>query len=367
MWADLLLIMFLLCTLCQLLIWSGLFSRLVRHQLTTPVEEPDRGLSLVLCARDEEKKITQNLPHLLNQEHHSLEIVVVNDRSRDTTAQVLLEFKKISRNIVVVEGPAGSHTGKKKALAKGILSATHEAIILTDADCYPACPHWARLMQSHLRGNIKIGLAYGAYERRKGFLNRLIRYETVYTAVQYFSFALAGCPYMGVGRNLIYQRTLFEQAGGFDSHEQLASGDDDLFINQVASSDNTCIILEPDTFTYSSPKSSWRGYYQQKSRHVSTGTSYRWQHQLGLGLIAMSYLGHYACLMAALIIGQYVWIILSLYLVRIGVVWHYQRSILRRLREEDLILWLPLLDFSLSLFHFLLLPALIIPKRTSWK
>jgi hypothetical protein len=65
-------------------------------------------------------------------------------------------------------------------------------------------------------------------------LNRFIRFETVYSAVQYLSFALNGSPYMGVGRNLIYHKSLFAEANGFKSHEKIASGDDDLFINQVA-------------------------------------------------------------------------------------------------------------------------------------
>lgn len=59
---------------------------------------------------------------------------------------------------------------------------------------------------------------------------------------------------MGVGRNLIYRKSLFEKTGGFQKHAHLASGDDDLFINAVAHKSNTALILEPTAFVFSKAK-----------------------------------------------------------------------------------------------------------------
>ncbi|MDZ7774386.1 MAG: hypothetical protein U5L09_01610 [Bacteroidales bacterium] len=75
--------------------------------------------------------------------------------------------------------------------------------------------------------NTEIVIGYGAYEKRKGLLNTLIRYETLKTAMQYFSYALMGMPYMGTGRNLSYKKSLFYRMKGFVSHYNVASGDDD--------------------------------------------------------------------------------------------------------------------------------------------
>ena len=61
-------------------------------------------------------------------------------------------------------------------------------------------------MQDGYRPGIEVVLGYGAYKKYPGFLNKLIRFETFHTALQYFSYALAGKPYMGVGRNLSYRK-----------------------------------------------------------------------------------------------------------------------------------------------------------------
>ena len=82
-------------------------------------------------------------------------------------------------------------------------------------------------------------LGYGAYEHQKGFLNKIIRFETFIAALQYLSYALNKMAYMGVGRNLAYQKDLFYAFKGFQDHYKVISGDDDLFVNQAANKNNT--------------------------------------------------------------------------------------------------------------------------------
>jgi hypothetical protein len=94
-------------------------------------------------------------------------------------------------------------------------------------------------MQNTYDESTEIVLGYGAYHKKKGFLNKLIRWETFHTALQYFSYALAGRPYMGVGRNLSYKKTVFFRHKGFSAHNHVASGDDDLFISTAATNINT--------------------------------------------------------------------------------------------------------------------------------
>jgi hypothetical protein len=80
----------------------------------------------------------------------------------------------------------------------------------------------------------EIVIGYGAYNKRPGLLNKIIRFETFHSALQYLSFALAGTPYMGVGRNLSYKKDVFLRNKGFSSINHIPGGDDDLFINKVA-------------------------------------------------------------------------------------------------------------------------------------
>jgi hypothetical protein len=165
--------------------------------------------------------------------------------------------------------------GKKLALTIGLKSAKYEQVLLTDADCYPADPAWIEKMVSHLTGKKKIVLGYGKYERRGGLLNLLIRYETVFTAIQYLSFAIKGQPYMGVGRNLAYKKALFFDNKGFASHYHLRSGDDDLFVNETATQENTAVELSKESFTVSQPETSLGEWFKQKKRHLSVGSHYK--------------------------------------------------------------------------------------------
>src|SRR5690606_29715318 len=128
---------------------------------------------------------------------------------------------------------------------------------------------WLKKMVAKMKGDAQLVLGFAPYTEAPGFLNKFIRYEAVYTAMQYLSFALAGIPYMGVGRNMAYRKQLFHQAKELEKHRHLASGDDDLFVNEVATKKNTAIQLDPETFVYSTPKLTWRGYKRQKTRHLS--------------------------------------------------------------------------------------------------
>lgn len=369
---HLILILYLGATLVQLAYWLGVFSRLAFYRQPPPKEavEPPPPVSVIICARNEAANLKKNLPHFLNQNYRSFEIIVVNDHSDDDTQKVLLEFQAKYPKLQAINLTDGKkiQPGKKKALSTGIKSAKFNLLLLSDADCRPASPFWLHEMQSLLEGDIEIGLGYGPYQRERNFLNLFIRFETTYTATQYFSLALIGLPYMGVGRNLIYVKSIFFRTGGFQKHLHLASGDDDLFINQAANFKNTAININPDAFVYSEPKRAWRGYYYQKSRHLTTGSSYKAIHQWLLGSLAFSHFLHYAAAFVLLFSASMFDLILLIYLVRIGVVSLVFGRILKKLQESDLIKWIPALDFLFVLYYLVFAPALLIGSKVKqWK
>ena len=212
--SQLVFIGFVIATAIQLFIWLYYFRQLaVFVKKEIPVNPNEKGqppVSIIICARNEEDNLKKNLPRILNQNYRSFEVIVVDDKSTDQTRNILDKINTSFRNLRVLHlahKPAGS--GKKPALAEGIKAAKHEILLFTDADCCPATDEWLNEMQRDIRGPIEIGLGYGPYKKRPGFLNTFIRYETFFTLLQYGSFALAGHPYMGVGRNLIYKKELF--------------------------------------------------------------------------------------------------------------------------------------------------------------
>jgi glycosyltransferase involved in cell wall biosynthesis len=295
------------------------------------------------------------------------EIIVVDDDSSDKTADVVLDFQKKNSILSIVRILDKKQAGKKAALIAGIQAARHEIILLSDADCYPASPNWIWHMQAAIQEPIQLGLGFSPYFFQNGFLNRFIRFEAIYTAVQYFSFALAGIPYMGVGRNLIYAKSLFLLKNDFSNHLDLASGDDDLFVSAVAEKYNTAVLMHPDSFVFSTPKRTWRGYYNQKSRHLSTSTRYKPLHQWLLGLLSLSHYLHYMAGIAVLCCGGSWMFVTSLYLARTLVVAVQSWFILRKFNDTSLFCWIPLLDLLLLLYYHVFAPIFIIGNPRTWK
>lgn len=280
---DYLLLGCLISWFIQLIYHAGIFSRLSFHK-TPPPSNHNQPISVIICARNERENLLQFLPLFLDQDYPTFEVIVVNDASVDDTEDVLKAFSMQYQHLKVVNVPDNDrfYGSKKFALTLGIKAATYDHVLLTDADCKPTSKQWIQAMSAYGKGK-EIILGFSAYAQRKGLLNQLIRFETFYTALQYLSFALIRVPYMGVGRNLAYKKKLFFDNKGFASHQHILSGDDDLFINEVASSSNTAIAIHEDAHTISIPKTSFKSWVRQKRRHYSAGKHYRLKHLLLLG------------------------------------------------------------------------------------
>lgn len=364
---------FVLATTIQLFIWLYYFRRLAvfsKKENPLPSSPPaEIPVSIVICARNEAENLKKNLPLILNQNYRSFETIVINDGSTDQSQNILLKFHIENSNLHPQYVSKKPHErGKKFALAKGIELAKHKVLLMTDADCQPATNEWLSEMQLRIRGPFEIVLGYGPYLKSKGFLNTFIRYEAVYTAVQYLSFALAGHPYMGVGRNLAYKKALFYKAGGFESHQHLMSGDDDLFINAVANKENTTICLDKKTFVYSDPEKTWRKYYRQKTRHLTTGRHYKLKHKILLGFLSLGHLLHYtggfvlflACKTSMIFV-------ILLYVLRLTIVMIMMNRILKRLNEQSLLPYIPFLDVIFLLYYLSFAHKLLFRKHKQWK
>ena len=234
------------------------------------------GISVIICAKNEEKNLELFLPHVLQQDYPEFEVVVVNDSSTDNTEELLMQLSTQFKQLRYTSIPADDKLtrGKKLALTIGLKAANYDHVLLTDADCYPVSDHWLKRMASNFSGDHKIVLGYGGYERKKGLLNKLIRYETTFTAIQYLSYAIKGRPYMGVGRNLAYEKALFFDNKGFAGHYHLLSGDDDLFVNENATRKNCAVEFSHESHTLSLPESTFRAWIKQKKRHLSAGSHY---------------------------------------------------------------------------------------------
>jgi glycosyltransferase involved in cell wall biosynthesis len=345
------------------------FLRLVLYKSKDKFQSQTHAVSVVICTRDEAQNLEQHLPDVLQQQYSTThEVIVVNDNSFDDTKYFLEELQKIFRHLhpITLTQEAKHIPGKKWPLSVGIKSSKHEVMLLTDADCKPASPWWIQKMQDAYHEDTELVLGYGAYVKKPGLLNKLVRWETFLTALQYLSYALAGKPYMGVGRNLSYRKNLFYKMKGFSSLNHIPGGDDDLFINKVANRSNTAVVLDKDAFTLSVPPESFNQWWRQKARHYSTARYYQPLHKWLLALFSISHLLFYPALVITAVFFGWPWAI-GVYLLRLtvqGTVLYYA---LKRLDEQDLfpIFWL--LDIWQWFYYLIFSVALAKKPATTWK
>lgn len=366
----LLLGIFIFFTLIQFYFYLGKYLRLILYKpkFISTKQEP---VSVIICAKNEEENLKNNLPFILEQNYPDFEVIVVNDCSGDNTEIVLAEMKLKYPHLkvtTIVEDERFPH-GKKLALTIGIKAAKNEILLMTDADCKPKSSNWITNMQRNFTNGIDIVLGFGGYSKKKGFVNSFIRFDTLIIAIQYFSYALTKKPYMGVGRNLAYRKSLFFKHKGFASHIKYLSGDDDLFINEAGTKTNTAIEFSYDSHTISEPKSNFKDWFVQKRRHLTTGARYKLKHKFFLGLEYISRIFFYAMFVTMLIMfPNIVGISISIFLFKTFLQLTIIKLSMKRLNEKDLLLTSPAYDIMIPFINIgLFISNYFITKKNKWK
>ncbi|MFV0391398.1 MAG: glycosyltransferase [Paludibacteraceae bacterium] len=265
----------------QLYFYLRYFRGIIRHhkqeakgEITYNTTQPP--VSIVICARDEEKNLRRFLPLILEQDYPKYEVIVINDASFDNTDDYISLMMKSYPNLrssFVPDGTTNLST-KKLGITLGVKASSYDLMLLTDADCMPEGKDWISSMVRNFTPETEFVLGYGGYLKKKGFVNRLIRFDTLFIALQYLGMAEARCPYMGVGRNLAYRKETFYNMKGFAGTLDLQSGDDDLMVNRGAGATNTRIEVSKESTTWSEPKPTFKQWYGQKERHISVSNKY---------------------------------------------------------------------------------------------
>ena len=309
-------------------------------------------LSVLISARNESDNLYENLPLILEQDYPNFEVIVINHQSIDDSYQILNAYAQQYKNLRVIEVERSQHLkpGKKLPLTLGVKGAKYEHLFFTDADCKPASNQWLKNMAGYFTTERQIVLGYAPYNKRPGFLNKLIRFDTTWIAMSYFSMAIAKLPYMGVGRNLAYTKSMFNSVNGYKSHYSITSGDDDLFIQEVITKNNFAINIDPASFCYSEGSSNWENWYLQKTRHFSTSGKY--------DLFKKAMLGIYPLTMLILIISfvillnneNFRLLTLSCFGFVVLIKWWLHARCFIKLKETSFISLLPLYDIGYSIF-----------------
>jgi cellulose synthase/poly-beta-1,6-N-acetylglucosamine synthase-like glycosyltransferase len=265
------------------------------------------GVSIIVCARNELNNLRQLVPLLIKQDYKDFEIIIVDDRSEDGQYDFLMDMAKKEPKVrhVRIDHVPDHIQPKKYAITLGVKAATNDVLLFTDADCRPSSNSWVEKMSApFVNPKISFAIGYSQYFTSGGLLNAIIRWDTLQTALQYITLNRLGNPYMAVGRNLAYRKSVFLENKGFGSLQSVLGGDDDLFVNKHAKRNNSALVLGETSLVYSVAKKTWSEFTIQKVRHLSVGKHYRWIDKVILRVAgAIRYL-MYVTLITAILSGS---------------------------------------------------------------
>lgn len=350
----------------QLVYWCYLYRRLIFSQsLDVDKNGPKTPVTVIICTKNRLDKLKSNLPAILSQQYDQFFTLIVDDFSDVETHNYITDLQQKERYLLYYKVKQNK-AGKKQAIAEAIVQAETQWLLMTDDDCKPQSDKWATIMMLHAeKHNKSIVLGYSPSIITDSFVSKWAHYETWITAVQYMSYAKAGIPYMGVGRNTLYRSDVISSENVLN-HQDLISGDDDLTINQIANAENTTISVLPDSYMWTDGPRSWRNYYRQKRRHFTTPHRYKMIHKLLLGTFSVSQIIFFISGICLLFFGNWAWVAV-LYLLRIIIIMLISRGICSNLICQIKFWTLPLFDFLQFIFYIIFSFTIFLPQKNKWE
>ena len=241
----LMLLVFVLFTV-QIVQWSKALI-VARFKLTSRAEvrkQPAVSVVVPLFGEDEEY-LKSDFRMLLGQSCRNYEVVVVYVGKEDAFYATLKHMRKFFTHLKTtqIDYTPQYPVTMKLALNIGIKSASHECIVVTMPESTPSTRHWVDYMsRGFMYGDVVLG--YSNWERKRGLMNLFYRKYRFSEVRTYLAEAIRGRQY-GASRNAMgFTKSLYFSVRGFD-HLDLTAGEDDLFVQTIATRDNVSVLLTP--------------------------------------------------------------------------------------------------------------------------
>ncbi|MEX0746614.1 MAG: glycosyltransferase, partial [Rhodothermales bacterium] len=246
--------------------------RRVAHSHGTSTETP--AVSIVIPARNEEETIAACIESVLANDYPLREVIVVDDRSSDGTAEIVRRYEPMVRLVQVTSSAEGRAT-KKRALAAGVARATGTIILTTDADC-TVPPSWIRTMTSYFEPDVGMVTGPVLYRAADAPMARL-------QALEFLGLVALGGGLVGIGRphlcnsaNLAYRRSAYFDVGGYEGLENVTTGDDEMLMHRIAFESPLEVrsCMSPAAAVETDPNDSLRSFIDQRRRWASAHARY---------------------------------------------------------------------------------------------
>lgn len=358
---------FVACTGIQIIYYLIFSSFLLTRKKTNETVE-SIPVSVIVYAKNNAKELQEYLPLILAQEYPIFEIVLIDNASSDSTIETIKAFKTSNENIkiVAVKNTEAFWNNKKYALTLGIKAATHDHLLFTDANSKPISKNWIAEMSKNFSVKKTIVLGYQKYRTEKTFTNLLIRFYSLLKALKCFSFAKTATPFMAFGNNLAYTKSEFFKVNGFINHIKIIYGEDDLFIRDAATTKNITSNISEDSFIETEPHTSFKKWFQDARITNSLREHYKIKHRILLSLFIFSKALFY--ILSIILFFFYPWEIIGSFVLTCLLIQYIVIGFsAKKLKESQLIFFLPFLEIGLLLIQISIFSANLISKPNHWK
>jgi len=304
-------------------------------------EASQLNASVIIAVKNNAAALSKCISTILKQKHARFELIVIDDHSEEMLEPIIGSFK--DQRILYHRLNEGLQ-GKKAAIQKGIELAKHEHLVFTDADCEIETNLWLGGLLTSFSEQTEIVLGHGRFYKRNSIMNSLQRFECLLNAVQYFSYALAGKAYMGVGRNLAYLKSTANKSIDVLEKMEVLSGDDDLLVNKMATASNVSILPEHGYHSISEAKSQWTSFVHQKRRQLQAGNHYKSSHRRLLAVYGAAKMLFYVSCLFLLLFSRQQLPILSIFVLELAIQMLLFWRLSKMLGDKDVIIWAVVLE-----------------------
>lgn len=325
-------------------------------------------LSVVIHTKNNADLIRQNLDAFFIQTYNNFEIVVINDASIDETADLLEEFEKKYNNlkIVTVRNVEAFWANKKYALTLGIKATNNDYVVFSEINSVPKSKNWLTQIANSLKKETQIVIGHKRINYKKNsFSNLIFRFENLYNSLLNFSLTQITTPYTVEQSNYAIDKNLFFKVKGFISHIKHHNAHNDLFLKDASTLKNTTVVIHKNSFTTNKFNSSFNDWFSQKRLQYFTANHYKFKHKLYISLFIISKLLFYVLSVVNLFTN---WkITLPFILFYYILLYFVSFKTCKTFKEKKLVIFTPILDFTLLSIQIIIFIVNSITKPSLWK
>ncbi|MHC5310829.1 glycosyltransferase [Myroides sp. LJL116] len=337
-----------------------------KNNIQKQTDRMQKPVSLIVYIKDQEDILPQYLPTLLNQDHPTYQIILVNNASCDDSLEILEAFEKTHPRIKLVNvvNNEAFWNNKKYALTLGIKVAKHDYLVFTEPSAQLLNTNWLSSMANYFTPKKQVVIGYTSIVKKKrSFINKLFRYHNTFAFSKLFTGTQLMGPLHGNTLNQGYLKDLFYANNGFIQQMKIPFGEKYSFIQQIASSKNTTIAINSSSFVYQEEDNKLSTFIKEVKMQGLQLKASSFKFRLVRSFSAILPLSFYILFIILVSINPLLEVLWIGFGLRMLVKFIYDYQLFKKFATKDLIWVLPLLEF----IHIFILSYLAITQFITGK